>query len=85
MLFDVIDTSNLSDHIGLLNVVVCCGPRLKVYVILSVHTTIVIVPVTTVTVDLFQVVEKNSFNSCYPRDHDGTVRGNQGVGRDMSI
>ncbi|RMX52214.1 hypothetical protein pdam_00019209 [Pocillopora damicornis] len=27
MLFDVIDTSNLSDHIGLLNVVVCCGPR----------------------------------------------------------
>ncbi|XP_027036472.1 uncharacterized protein LOC113665018 [Pocillopora damicornis] len=30
MLFDVIDTSNLSDHIGLLNVVVCCGPRLKV-------------------------------------------------------
>lgn len=30
MLFNVIDTSNLSDHIGLLNVVVCCGPRLKV-------------------------------------------------------
>ena len=30
MLFDVIDTSNLSDHTGLLNVLVCCGPRLKV-------------------------------------------------------
>lgn len=30
MLFDVIDTSNLSDHIGLLNVLVCCSPRLKV-------------------------------------------------------
>ncbi|XP_022803180.1 uncharacterized protein LOC111340581 isoform X1 [Stylophora pistillata] len=30
VLFDVIDTSNLSDHIGLLNVLVCCSPRLKV-------------------------------------------------------
>ncbi|XP_022803178.1 uncharacterized protein LOC111340580 isoform X2 [Stylophora pistillata] len=30
MLFDVIDTSNLSDHAGLLNVLVCCAPRLKV-------------------------------------------------------
>ncbi|KXJ13390.1 hypothetical protein AC249_AIPGENE11907 [Exaiptasia diaphana] len=29
MLFDVIDTSNVSDHIGLLNVLICCGPRLK--------------------------------------------------------
>lgn len=29
MLFDVIDTSNVSDHIGLLNVLVCCAPRLK--------------------------------------------------------
>lgn len=28
-LFDVIDTSNVGDHIGLLNVLVCCGPRLK--------------------------------------------------------
>jgi len=28
-LFDVIDTSNVSDHIGLLNVLVCCAPRLK--------------------------------------------------------
>ena len=27
--FDVIDTSNVSDHIGLLNVLVCCAPRLK--------------------------------------------------------
>ncbi|PFX17637.1 hypothetical protein AWC38_SpisGene18024 [Stylophora pistillata] len=27
MSFDVIDTSNLSDHIGLLNVLVCCAPR----------------------------------------------------------
>ena len=85
MLFDVIDTSNLSDHIGLLNVVVCCGPRLKVYVILSVLTTIVIVAVTTVTVDLFRVVKENSFNPCHPRNHNGTVRGNQGVGRDISI
>lgn len=32
MLFDVIDTSNVSDHIGLLNVLVCCAPRLKLYV-----------------------------------------------------
>ena len=32
LLFDVIDTSNVSDHIGLLNVLVCCAPRLKVYV-----------------------------------------------------
>ena len=31
-LFDVIDTSNVSDHIGLLNVLVCCAPRLKLYV-----------------------------------------------------
>ena len=31
-LFDVIDTSNVSDHIGLLNVLICCAPRLKVYV-----------------------------------------------------
>ncbi|KAL9951474.1 hypothetical protein ACROYT_G044139 [Oculina patagonica] len=29
VLFDVIDTSNLSDHIGLLNILVCCGNRLK--------------------------------------------------------
>lgn len=29
MLFDVIDTSNLSDHIGLLNILVCCVRRLK--------------------------------------------------------
>lgn len=29
MLFDVIDTSNLSDHIGLLNILVCCASRLK--------------------------------------------------------
>ncbi|XP_067033885.1 uncharacterized protein [Acropora muricata] len=29
-LFDVIDTSNVGDHIGLLNVLVCCGPRLKI-------------------------------------------------------
>ena len=29
MLFDVIDTSNLSDHIGLLNILVCCAKRLK--------------------------------------------------------
>ncbi|XP_015757151.1 PREDICTED: uncharacterized protein LOC107336598 [Acropora digitifera] len=28
-LFDVIETSNVGDHIGLLNVLVCCGPRLK--------------------------------------------------------
>lgn len=28
-LFDFIDTSNLSDHIGLLNILVCCGRRLK--------------------------------------------------------
>lgn len=27
--FDVIDTTNVSDHIGLLNVLVCCAPRLK--------------------------------------------------------
>ena len=27
--FDVIDTSNVGDHIGLLNVLVCCAPRLK--------------------------------------------------------
>jgi len=27
--FDVIDTSNLSDHTSLLNVLVCCGQRLK--------------------------------------------------------
>ena len=32
MLFDVIDTSNVSDHIGLLNVLVSCAPRLKKYV-----------------------------------------------------
>lgn len=30
--FDAIDTSNVSDHIGLLNVLVCCAPRLKKYV-----------------------------------------------------
>ncbi|KAL9951373.1 hypothetical protein ACROYT_G044026 [Oculina patagonica] len=30
LLFDVIDTSNVSDHIGLLNVLICCAPRLKV-------------------------------------------------------
>jgi len=30
--FDIIDTSNVSDHIGLLNVLVCCSPRLKKYV-----------------------------------------------------
>ena len=35
MLFDVIDTSNVSDHIGLLNVLVCCAPRLKLYVNLN--------------------------------------------------
>ncbi|XP_020627256.1 uncharacterized protein LOC110064535 [Orbicella faveolata] len=29
LLFDVIDTSNVSDHIGLLNVLVCCAPKLK--------------------------------------------------------
>jgi len=29
MLFDVIDTSNLSDHIGLLNILVCSASRLK--------------------------------------------------------
>ncbi|XP_028515261.1 uncharacterized protein LOC110240393 [Exaiptasia diaphana] len=29
MLFDVIDTSNVSDYVGLLNVLICCGPRLK--------------------------------------------------------
>ena len=34
-LFDVIDTSNVGDHIGLLNVLVCCGPRLKMWVALS--------------------------------------------------
>ncbi|XP_068748432.1 uncharacterized protein [Montipora capricornis] len=28
-LFDVIDSSNAGDHIGLLNVLVCCAPRLK--------------------------------------------------------
>ena len=27
--FDIIDTSNVCDHIGLLNVLVCCAPRLK--------------------------------------------------------
>ena len=35
MLFDIIDTSNVSDHIGLLNVLVCCAPRLKLYVNLN--------------------------------------------------
>ena len=40
MSFDVIDTSNLSDHIGLLNVLVCCAPRLKVYVQLYIRYTI---------------------------------------------
>ncbi|XP_031572249.1 uncharacterized protein LOC116306350 isoform X2 [Actinia tenebrosa] len=29
MRFDVIDTSNVADHIGLLNILVCCSPRLK--------------------------------------------------------
>ena len=33
--FDVIDTSNVGDHIGLLNVLVCCAPRLKKYVYIS--------------------------------------------------
>ena len=33
--FDVIDTSNVGDHIGLLNVLVCCVPRLKKYVYIS--------------------------------------------------
>ena len=29
LLFDVVDTSNLSDHVGLLNILVCCARRLK--------------------------------------------------------
>jgi len=33
--FDIIDTSNVGDHIGLLNVLVCCAPRLKKYVVSS--------------------------------------------------
>ena len=35
--FDIIDTSNVGDHIGLLNVLVCCAPRLKKYVGISIY------------------------------------------------
>ena len=44
--FDVIDTSNVGDHIGLLNVLVCCVPRLKKYVYIS--SIIVLSPFTTI-------------------------------------
>ena len=27
--FDIIDTSNLADHVGLLNLQACCAPLLK--------------------------------------------------------
>ena len=36
--FDVIDTSNVGDHIGLLNVLICCASRLKKYVCYSIDS-----------------------------------------------
>jgi len=38
--FDLIDTSNLSDHTGLLNVLVTCGQRLKKFVVCVIGTLI---------------------------------------------
>ena len=46
--FDVIDTSNVGDHIGLLNVLVCCVPRLKKYVYIS--SIIFLSPFTIITI-----------------------------------